>query len=108
MHIQIVNFQLKDLTHADFLTLCDQLAPQLADTPGMVSKVWLSNEATNTYGGVYTWESRDAMDRFTKSDFFAAVASHPNFDGITSTDFGVLEDPTAVTHGIPGLVPATA
>jgi quinol monooxygenase YgiN len=104
MHIQIVTFHLTELTHAAFLTLCDQLAPQLAGTPGLLSKVWLSNEATNTYGGVYTWESRAAMERYTTSDVFAAVAAHPNFEAVTSTDFSVLEGPTVLTHGMSGLM----
>ena len=101
MYMQVVSFQLKGMSEADFRTLCDQLAPQWAAIPGLISKVWLANPATNTYGGVYTWENREAMERFTQSELFAAVAAHPNFEGITSTDFGVLEGPTAVTHGTP-------
>ena len=108
MHMQIVTFHLKGLSHEEFSALCEQLAPQLAGTPGMISKVWLSSEATNTYGGVYTWEDRASMERFTRSDFFAAVAAHPNFEGITSADFGVLEGPTAVTGGMAERALATA
>ena len=100
MHIQVVNFNLKGMREEEFRKLCDQLAPAFAEIPGLMSKVWLANAATNTYGGVYTWRDREAMIAFTKTDLFASVVSHPNFSAITSTDFSVLEDPTRVTKGL--------
>jgi len=100
VHIQIINFHLKDLSETEYSAHCDELAPAFAEVPGLISKVWLANRATNTYGGVYTWASRDKMDEYAKSDLFRAVASNPNLAGIISIDFGVLEDPTTVTRGL--------
>src|SRR3989442_11606244 len=100
MHIQIINFQLKGVTEAEYQQQCDQLAPAFADLPGLLSKVWLANSATNTYGGVYTWRDRQAMEDFTRSELFKGVASDPNLDAITSNDFGILESPTRVTNGL--------
>jgi heme-degrading monooxygenase HmoA len=100
MHIQVINFHLKDLSEVNYRGVCDELAPAFAEVPGLVSKVWLANRATNTYGGVYTWSSRDAMEEFTKSKLFSAVATNPNLANITSADFDVLEDPTRVTRGL--------
>ena len=98
MHVQIVNFHLADLSESEFHRLCDQVAPAIAAVPGLISKVWLASPGTNTYGGVYTWRDRQAMEDFTRSDLFATIASHPNFAGITSTDFAVIEAPTRVTN----------
>ena len=56
MHIQVVNFHLNDLSDAEFRGLCDEVAPAFAEVPGLISKVWLENASTNTYGGIYTWE----------------------------------------------------
>ena len=103
MHIQIVNFQLKDLTEDDYLALCDQVAPSFAVIPGLISKVFLADPETGTYGGVYTWRDRAAMEAFAGTDLFAAVANNPNFAGLTSRSFAVLEGPTAVTHGLAAL-----
>jgi heme-degrading monooxygenase HmoA len=100
MHIQVINFHLKDLSEVHYRDVCDELAPAFAEIPGLVSKVWLANHATNTYGGVYTWSSRDAMEEFTKSELFKAVATNPNLANIASADFDVLEDPTRVTRGL--------
>jgi putative monooxygenase ydhR len=95
--IQVVNFNLNDISDADYRGLCDGFAPVVAQTPGLLSKVWLADEASNTYGGVYTWVDRQAMDAFAESDFFKAFASSPSFANITSATFGTLEGPTHVT-----------
>jgi quinol monooxygenase YgiN len=96
--IQVVNFNLKGLSDADYRSACDGLAPELARVPGLISKVWLADEASNTYGGVYTWVDRQAMDAFARSDFFKAFATNPSFANITSRAFGVLEGPSQVTR----------
>lgn len=100
MHIQVVNFHLKGLSDADFVAACDQLAPAFAEVPGLISKVWLANPDTNTYGGVYTWRDRDAMLAFASGDLFASVKNHPNFADIRSADFAVLDAPTRITRGL--------
>jgi quinol monooxygenase YgiN len=102
MHIQIINFQLNGVTEAEFRTQCDGLAGAFAALPGLHSKVWLADPATGTYGGVYTWEDRAAMESYLASDLFKAVSGHPNLSGITSRDFGVIEGPTRVTRGLIG------
>lgn len=99
MHIQVINFQLDGIDEAEYRALCDEVAPAFAAVPGLVSKVWLASAETNTYGGVYTWADRDAMDEFCRSELFNTVATHPNLAGVTSRDFGVLAGPTAATRG---------
>jgi len=97
MHLQIINFQLQDLSEADYFKVCDELAPAFAAVPGLSSKVWLADSDAGTYGGVYLWESRGAMEEFARTELFNSVATHPNLAGITSTDFDVVEAPTSVT-----------
>ena len=98
MHIQIVNFNLQDMTGAEYRNLCDGLAPVFAEMPGLISKVWLADEAANTYGGVYTWVDRAAMEAYLRSDIFSAVAANPGFANITSRDYDVLESPSRITR----------
>ena len=102
MHIQIINFQLNGISEEEYSNLCDQVAPAFAQLPGLVSKVWLANSGTNTYGGVYTWRDREAMENFAKTDLFRSVATHPNLANITSKDFSVMADPTRITQGLVG------
>jgi hypothetical protein len=105
VHIQVVNFHLKDLSDADYRSACDGWAPAFAAVPGLISKVWLADAATNTYGGIYTWTDRAAMEAFASSDLFKAVVGNPNLADITSRDFSILAGPGAVTQA---RVPAAA
>ena len=98
MLIQVVNFNLKDLADGDCRRDCHAWAPTLAEVPGLLSKVWLADEATNTYGGVYTWTDRKAMHAFAASDFFRAFVTNPNIANITSQTFDILEGPSQITQ----------
>ena len=98
MHIQVVNFNLNGMSDAEYRRICDELAPVFAEMPGLVSKVWLADEVANTYGGVYTWADRAAMETYLRSDIFSAVAANPGFANITSRDFAVIEGPSRTTQ----------
>jgi heme-degrading monooxygenase HmoA len=100
MYIQVVNFQLEDLSETEYRVHCSQVAPAFAELPGLVSKVWLANREANTYGGVYTWADRRAMEEYRKSELFGAVAANAHLANVTSAGFGVLDEPTRVTNGL--------
>lgn len=108
MHVQIVNFQLKNMDEPSFRAFCDEVAPAFAALPGLIGKIFLADPITGTFGGVYTWENREAYEAYTRSELFQGVASHPNFTNITSRDFGVLEAATRVTRGLPAAVAVVA
>jgi quinol monooxygenase YgiN len=96
--IQVVTFNLNGLSDEEYRSACDALAPELARVPGLMLKVWLADEASNTYGGVYTWVDEQAMDAFARSEFFKAFAVNPGFANITSRTFGILQGPSQVTR----------
>ena len=98
MHIQIVNFNLRTAP-SEFEKLCIETANQFAALPGLLSKVYLADPETNTFGGVYTWRDKAACEAYKNSDLFKAIASHPGLTNVTSREFGVLEAPTRVTRG---------
>ena len=47
MHILIINFNLQDLSRAQFEEACQDLAQTFAEIPGLITKTWLANEETN-------------------------------------------------------------
>jgi quinol monooxygenase YgiN len=100
MHMQIVNFNLQGMSHEEFQTLCDQLAPTFANIPGLISKIWLADPSSNTYGGIYTWQNPQALEAYTHTEIFHNVVNHPNFTNLVSREYGILEGPTQVTHGL--------
>ncbi|MEE2888376.1 MAG: YdhR family protein [Planctomycetota bacterium] len=97
MHILIINFNLHELGRDQYEAVCNDLAAVFAAVPGLLSKHWLANEETNTYGGVYVWQDRQAMLDFKASELFGQVGSNPALVNITATDFEVLEAPSKVT-----------
>ena len=100
MYIQIVTFNLNGMTDAEYRQLCEEAASVVAAQPGLISKVFLANRETNTYGGVYTWRDREAMVAYTESEFFKAFAATPTLANAGMQAFGVLDGPTRVTHGL--------
>jgi len=97
MHILIINFNLHELARAQYEEVCNELAPVFAAVPGLISKAWLANEETNTYGGVYLWESKQAMLDYKESEIYAGIGANPALVNITATDFEVIEAPSKVT-----------
>jgi hypothetical protein len=99
MHIQIVNFNLKDMTDAEYRLMADQVAPAFASVPGLFSKIWIADAAKNTYGGVYIWHDAAAMQAYLASDMGQGVVGNPNFANLTSRAFEILSGPTSGSGG---------
>ncbi len=99
MHIKIITFSLDGISEEAYRQQVETVAPVFTELPGLVSKTWLANEETNTYGGVYVWEDREAMEGYAETDLFKGMAANPYFKYLTVRDFDVLEAPTRITRG---------
>lgn len=91
MQIQIVTYELAGVSEQQYLTDCNEVAGGIAGLPGLQAKVWLQNPEENRYGGLYVWESREAMEA-------GRTWAHPDATGIVSEDYGVLENLTRQTQ----------
>jgi heme-degrading monooxygenase HmoA len=100
MHVLVVTFQLEGLTEADYVGACSGLAPAIAEVPGLISKTFIANRDTNTYGGVYFWRDGESLEAFERSDLARGIATNPAFVGLTMQEFDVLEEPSRVTRGL--------
>ena len=98
MVIQVVNFNLEGIGHNDYYAATVDVAPAFNEVKGLKSKVWLSDEENNVYGGVYTWEDRQSMEAYLNSDFYDQVlGSHPNLVNISYKAYDILEEQTKIT-----------
>ena len=98
-YIQVVSFNLNGITHDDFMGIANEVVPNFAALPGLISKVWLSDEENNTYGGVYSWESQEACEAYRSGELYAgALTNNPNFANLSDKGFDVLGGPSKVTH----------
>ena len=92
MHIQMVNFQLNEMTRADYDALLEEVASQFPQIPGLKSKYYLAEDESNLYGGVYVWESKQAMLDYQAGEIYQSILDHPGLAEVTSVDFDVIED----------------
>jgi heme-degrading monooxygenase HmoA len=100
MYVQIISFRLRGMAVDEYAAMCAELAPAIAELPGLASKIWLSDPVENAFGGVYSWESAEALDHFKQSDLFRGLASHPKLCEVSSREYSVLEAPTRITRGL--------
>jgi len=102
MHMQVVTFQLSGISHEDYVALCDDLAPTVAAVPGLISKIFLCDPTSGTYGGVMAFESAAACAAYQRSELVTGFVANPTIINLVSREFDVLEGPTSVTHGLAG------
>jgi heme-degrading monooxygenase HmoA len=100
MHVLIVNFNLKDIGEEEYRGIAESFAPAFAGLPGLVSKTWLVDAETNTYGGVYVWRSREASEDYKETDIYKGMEGNPQFENFAVREFAVLEGPTRTTGGL--------
>ncbi len=96
MYVQIVTYNLNGVSEQDYIDIAHQVAPQFNSMPGLLAKVWLGESESNSFGAVYFWEDREAMERFGRSDLFEAT--YPGFANVVSQGYGVYEHLTKATQ----------
>ena len=100
MHIQIINFNLSGISRSEYEAAAAEAAQPISEMPGLISKRWLANEETNTYGGVYFCETKQHMQDWMDSQIFKDIGANPAFANAKVTDFEMIESLSAVTRGV--------
>ena len=99
MHMQVITFKLDGIDDAAYQAHAEQIAPMFAALPGLHAKIWLANQQTNTYGGIYTWDDVAAMRAYQGGKIFQGLQADPHTIDLAVRDFTVLAGPTKVTRG---------
>ncbi len=58
--------------------LRDESADKFAEVPGLRFKAWISDEATDRWGGVYVWESLEASTQRLPSRARELIGKEPD------------------------------
>ena len=58
--------------------LRDESVDAFADVPGLRFKAWISDEATERWGAIYLWESREAADQELPSRARELIGKDPD------------------------------
>jgi hypothetical protein len=72
MIIQFVQFETA-LTEAEIMAVAEERAPQFRAIPALVQKFYLKLNKPNHYGGLYIWESIEAMKKFQQSELAKTI-----------------------------------
>jgi hypothetical protein len=98
MPILQINFKL-NVPPAEYHNSCRALAQLVAGVPGLQWKVWILNEKENEAGGVYFFNSDQALENYLSGPIVTQVKSHPALRELSAKRFDVMEDVTALTRG---------
>jgi hypothetical protein len=96
-HMVLTHFKLA-IPQADYKCLCEQIAGQIAAVPGLVWKAWVFNEARNEAGGIYLFESANAVEAFLDGPIVTDLENHPALTDLRVKTFDVLDVPSKVTR----------
>lgn len=99
MYTRIVTFHLAGVSPDEYLAVAQGAAGSFAEWPGLISKLWLADEASNTYGGIYVFESSAAAAASRDTELFRTMVANPVFVDVTISEFSLLTGPTETTGG---------
>lgn len=99
MDVLIVNFKLDGISAETWEQRATQLAPKFAAMPDLLSKVWLADPETGTYGGAYLWRDRASLDAYLAGPVFGALDQLPGVHSIETRAFASLDAPTRISSG---------
>ena len=73
MHLQIVNFKLNGISRTEYDAILADVSSVFPTIPGLKAKYFLADDEGNTYGGVYIWESQQAMQDYQSGEIFKGI-----------------------------------
>jgi len=83
---------------AEFSRAMLPAAQPIADSPGLVWKIWLMNEADSEGGGIYLFEDEAAVNAFLGGPIVSALKANPIVSDIRVKMFGVSEAHSLITR----------
>ena len=98
MPILQTNFTL-NIPSDEYQRMCDSLAQLFADVPGLQWKIWLLNEEKKEAGGIYFFNSEQALQDFLAGPIVAQLKGNPFARDISIKQFAVMDGVTDVTRG---------
>ena len=82
MNVLIVTFELAGLEPEHYRQLAEQVAPQIAEVPGLLQKAWLADDERQVFGGTYLFTDRASIDAYLGSEFGQAIRNPELFRNV--------------------------
>ncbi len=80
MVVLIVQFKQKGVSVAEAKSVNEVMVPMIDAKPGFISKMWLGNDDTGEFAGVYQFETKENAEAYIQSDVIAFLKSLPTLD----------------------------
>lgn len=100
MEALVVTFK-TDASQEAFTAANEENAPVFAEVDGLLTKIWIVDPESNTYGGIKLFSDSAALDAYLESDLFKGLLAEPSFEGASYRRYRVIEELTAKTQ--PGI-----
>ena len=100
MNVLLVTFRLPGMDEPTYRRLAQRVAPKIAAAPGLVSKTWLADPATHTYGGLVLFDSQQALDAYLASEVIRELRSDPRLTEFSATRYESLAEAGRMTNGL--------
>jgi hypothetical protein len=69
------------LTLDEVMKVVEERAPEFMALAGLQQKYYLQDAVSGEYGGLYLWESPDALDAYRESELRASIAQAYQVEG---------------------------
>ncbi len=79
-----------------------ELAPEFNNVPGLLSKTWIQDG--DLLGGIYTFRDKASIDAYVAGPIVTSMMTDPALSDFRLEQYDVLENLSAITHGIPAAV----
>ncbi|MDG2194582.1 MAG: YdhR family protein [Polaribacter sp.] len=104
MKMLLVNYELKEMTLEEHAALGSAVASDFSpeNIEGLIGKTFIGNVDTGVFGGVYYFQTQEALDNYLNSELYKGITAHPNLVHFTTSQY-IVAPVSAVTNGIPAL-----
>jgi heme-degrading monooxygenase HmoA len=85
MLLQIVRFT-SGMSEGEFVRVAEERSPAFRDVPGLRQKYFVKLDQPGRFGGVYLWETREAMETYRASDLAASTGAAYEVIGETEVE----------------------
>src|SRR5438128_402706 len=98
MPILQINFKL-NVPASLYASGCQAVVEAIAAVPGLQWKIWILNEQEQEAGGLYCFETDQALSDYLNGPIVGGLRNHPAVTNVSAKRFQVIEELTAVTRG---------
>ena len=103
MIVQFVKYR-TGLSDEEAVETIARRAPRYEALPGLRQKLYIREQATGEYGGIYVWEDEDSMREFRESELAATIPEAYRVEGEPRVE---IFDVVSVLRAEEGLAPTS-